>query len=351
MTPETPPKDPTTDYLLTIAVPTFDRWPMVSALVDSLSSNIDPAETRVEIVIYDNDSPQSHVEVQRHPGGPVRTIRNQVNLGIEGNIIFSLLHSPGKYIWLLSDHQISVAPIAPLLDFLSGTEVDYVHCGIEQYPIPLELDFSARQVPEMSRAELSDIVYQSGNISTFLARSSLIRDNARQIFRFSGFSYPHLGIFCSSQLNKVAQAGILTRFDESEQATQRASYDRFKSRFIGNLEALSRIRSLNPRINASPYFGKSRTIITRGAIWDGIQIVCFDDQADVLYRRRELLHCAVLNESWVRWFYVSAFLLYLAPCSIRRLVCRCFFSLIIPAKFSRIRSSSHKFKIDDKTRE
>lgn len=339
------------DYLLTIAIPTFDRWPGVSKLLDSLSQNIPIDENRVELVLYDNASSQSCVETQRHPGAPVRTVRNDINVGIEGNIVLSLLRSTSKYIWLLSDHQISVAPIAPLLDFLSRGEVDYVHCGIEQYPLPMVQDFTARQIDNISQEELSDIIYQSGNISTFLTSRLLVKENARNMFRFSGSSYPHLGIFCGSRKIILAQAGILTKFDESEQATQQASYDRFKSRFIGNIEALRRIGVINPNIIVSPYFGKSRSIITRSAIWDGIQIVCFDDQMQVKYKRSDLLYCAILNRSWVRFFYLIAFILYLAPSTIRRQISRCFFSLVIPAKLSRIRNSLYKFEPNEKTRE
>ena len=76
-------------FLLTIAIPTYNRSRYLARLLESLLPQL-KGESRVELIISDNASPdetQATVEEYRLRGLDFRFIRNETNIGAEANFI------------------------------------------------------------------------------------------------------------------------------------------------------------------------------------------------------------------------------------------------------------------------
>jgi len=96
--------------LLTIAIPTYNRAIYLRELLSVLFDQL-IAEPRVELIISDNASPDetpSLVEEFQNRGLKIRSIRNETNIGADGNFLQCFERARGKYFWLFGDDDIVV---------------------------------------------------------------------------------------------------------------------------------------------------------------------------------------------------------------------------------------------------
>jgi abequosyltransferase len=116
--------------LLTIAIPTYNRSSYLGRLLDSLVPQL-KNEPRVELLISDNASPdgtQATLEGYREQGLIFRSIRNQTNVGADGNIGQCFAEASGKYVWIIGDDDVVIqGGLAAVLGLLSQEEFDIVH--------------------------------------------------------------------------------------------------------------------------------------------------------------------------------------------------------------------------------
>ncbi|MGA8731553.1 MAG: glycosyltransferase family 2 protein, partial [Terracidiphilus sp.] len=97
--------------LLTFAIPTFNRPGSLSKLLAILLEQLQE-ETRVELIVSDNASPDETADVvsrYQASGLPIRYLRNHTNLGADRNILNCFEQSTGKYVWIFSDDDV-IAP-------------------------------------------------------------------------------------------------------------------------------------------------------------------------------------------------------------------------------------------------
>jgi abequosyltransferase len=116
--------------LLTIAIPTYNRSPYLEKLLTVLFDQL-VSESRVELIISDNASPDKTPELvadYRQRGLELRYIRNEMNLGPDGNILQCFEQARGKYVWIFSDDDIIVAgAIAKILHLLASEDYGLVY--------------------------------------------------------------------------------------------------------------------------------------------------------------------------------------------------------------------------------
>lgn len=116
--------------LLTIAVPTYNRSESLRALLGTLGPQI-AGHDQIELLISDNASPDDTEQVVRDAiaaGLECRYMRNEQNLGADGNFLRCYAESRGRYVWLFSDDDYLFAgAVERVLQILQETEPDLIY--------------------------------------------------------------------------------------------------------------------------------------------------------------------------------------------------------------------------------
>jgi abequosyltransferase len=116
--------------LLTISIPTYSRAHYLEGLLAALLEQL-RGETRVELMISDNASPDNTAEVvaaYQERGLKIRSIRNETNIGPDRNILQAYVLATGKYVWVLSDDDLILpGAMKRILDALSLGIYDVVN--------------------------------------------------------------------------------------------------------------------------------------------------------------------------------------------------------------------------------
>jgi abequosyltransferase len=142
--------------LLTIAIPTYNRAvylrELLSVLFDQLVS-----EPRVELIISDNASPDETpalVEEFQQRGLPLRSIRNENNIGADANFLQCFMQARGKYVWIFGDDDIIVpGGVAAILSYLEIKDYDLIY--VSSYPLQDAHKFSA--IRSLNAVEFEDV--------------------------------------------------------------------------------------------------------------------------------------------------------------------------------------------------
>lgn len=245
---------------LTIAVPTFNRRDCLrETLTPLIQSGI--LSQDVQLCVYDNSSDDGTSDwlksLDSTPG--CRVVRQRVNIGLEGNILDAMLRSSGDYVWTVSDHMAlrtdAIARFIDALPKLQASGVDIIYAGIESFGSARSSD--GRNAPVqwrlLSAAEQSRFIFRTGNISGMVTSRRLRVASARSLYRFSGFSYPHLAVYAHIDGSTfVAETESLSDFLVTSAAQMKApGYNSFRSRFIGYPTAVRELRRLNTHIIAN----------------------------------------------------------------------------------------------------
>jgi glycosyltransferase involved in cell wall biosynthesis len=115
--------------LLTIAIPTYNRWGCLKQLLEILAPQL-AGESRVELIVSDNASPDDTPDVVasfREKGLALIYNRNEKNLGADANIVHCFEMARGEYVWIFGDDDL-IAPgtINRVLHALSSQRYDIV---------------------------------------------------------------------------------------------------------------------------------------------------------------------------------------------------------------------------------
>lgn len=111
----------TNEYLLTIAVPTYNGSKTIRNMLNILLPQI---TNEVEILISDNCSTDETSKIisgycEKYPY--IKSIRNKENLGADKNFLQCMLKASGKYVMLISDDDIIVeGAVGKIIDFLKN---------------------------------------------------------------------------------------------------------------------------------------------------------------------------------------------------------------------------------------
>lgn len=250
--------EPESEPLLTIAVPTFNRLACLrETLTPLLGSGL--LSPRIQLRVYDNASDDGTAawleEVSACDG--VSWLRQPVNIGMEGNIADALVRSRGRYVWLMSDHMVlnvdAIVRLIGQLPQLADLDVEVIYARIASYKAVLAAPYTPVRWRSLGPDAQSRFVFQTGNISGLIVGRRLREAAARTVFRFAGFSYPHLGVYAHvGPETLVAETDVVSDFLYGPAAAAKAAaYNSYRSRFIGYPRALWDLHRLNPAIQAS----------------------------------------------------------------------------------------------------
>lgn len=335
--------------LLSIAVPTFNR---VECLRETLSPLLDSGllSQQIQLFVYDNasdDETASWLEPLRaRPGCNV--VRQPLNLGIEGNIIDAMLRSPGQYVWTISDHMKlrvdAIKTFIAKLAHLTASGVDVVYAHISSYGAVRGRDKPYTPFPwrHLTPTEQSRFLFRTGNTSGMITSHRLRVAAARSLFRFSGFSYPHLGVYSHIRPDSlVAETEPLSDFLATPATHAKTpAYNSFRSRFIGYPQAIRELQRLNNHLTPNSA-GLTQAI---GALRMDVVELLRSDASNASYP----LAGPLKTFPWrAKPFIVSAMTMKALPRQVRKRVCGWVFRSAIQHANGRPARSPSEFQINE----
>ena len=96
--------------LLTIAIPTFNRVEDLNRLLSSIQVELSTiVPDLVEVLVINNASTDSTEELLTGFSSRIagfRNLRNDINIGMQGNFVRALRESRGEYTWMIGDDEI-----------------------------------------------------------------------------------------------------------------------------------------------------------------------------------------------------------------------------------------------------
>jgi abequosyltransferase len=122
--------------LLTIAIPTYNRALLLGRLLSTLFEQT-RNESRVEVIVSDNASPDNTIEIVQKflsLGMSLRYIRNTEDLGPDANLLQCYEQAAGKYVWVFGDDDmIEPGGLSAILKHLSADDYDLVYVSARGY--------------------------------------------------------------------------------------------------------------------------------------------------------------------------------------------------------------------------
>lgn len=215
------------NILLSIAIPTYNRAPLLQLCLDQIRKQAVPYSNELEVLVLDNDSTDNTEQVVRDviiQGLNLTYIKNSENIGAEKNVVECFKRSLGKYILILGDDDLILdSGIDKITDVLRKSEYGVVHLNcygfkhdyISEYPriLPSGIINYNNLIDFIKRIHYQ-ITFLSGNI---INKSFLPNDfNAE---RFLGTNLPHLNwivtAMCRSKQNIVINDYIIAAKTEN----------------------------------------------------------------------------------------------------------------------------------------
>lgn len=116
--------------LLTLAIPTYNRGVFLRQFLDSVRDQL-PSNSEVELMISDNASTDDTAGIMKEElqrGTHLTYIRNQENIGPDGNFLQCYERASGKYVWIMGDDDV-LGPYAlqRIVECLSADEFDLIY--------------------------------------------------------------------------------------------------------------------------------------------------------------------------------------------------------------------------------
>ncbi len=121
------------EYLLTIAIPTYNRKKLLKRALDSIVSQLN---SKVEILVSDNASDDGTDELITESFPMVRYIKNKMNMGVDYNFLQCYREAKGKYVILFgSDDRLADGGLDYLSDFLEKNNCDLISMNLRFFDV------------------------------------------------------------------------------------------------------------------------------------------------------------------------------------------------------------------------
>ena len=143
--------------VLSLCFPTYNRGWCMKEQIERLMTCPKEVLDKMEIIISDNcstDDTQQIVQDAMDQGFNCRYIRNETNLGMDGNFVSCFRKAKGRYVWLLGDDDIiiidSFVEIVKLLDVPDEYGLLHIYQKSDLQQSLLYIDDSERMVKYIS---------------------------------------------------------------------------------------------------------------------------------------------------------------------------------------------------------
>lgn len=160
-----------TDYLLTIAIPTYNRKDLLKRALDSIVPQLNP---KVEILVSDNASDDGTDKMMTTNYPTIRYIKNEKNMGWDYNFLQCYREARGKYVILLgSDDRFAVGALAYIADFLEKNDCD--------------LTFINYRFFDLTKSEV--YIYDSEAIKNYNTKNDIVTKDRNLFLKNAGITY------------------------------------------------------------------------------------------------------------------------------------------------------------------
>jgi abequosyltransferase len=114
------------EILLTISIPTYNRADCLDLCLERICAQWKGKESILEVVVSDNCSPDGTPQVVKKymgQGFPIRSVRNETNIGADRNILQAFQLAKGKYVVVFGDDDVFLdGSLDKILQFLRDGE-------------------------------------------------------------------------------------------------------------------------------------------------------------------------------------------------------------------------------------
>jgi abequosyltransferase len=165
--------------LLTIAVPTYNRSECLAELLTYLAPQVTRAPG-VELLISDNastDDTTSVVDRFRKEGVALTYIRNDTNLGMDGNFLQCFERAAGKYVWLIGDDDVLLpGGLEVVLALLREADYDLVYVTSYFFEGDFTVEQTRRRTPSVTIDTALEFARRVNVFLTFLSGNIINKD-------------------------------------------------------------------------------------------------------------------------------------------------------------------------------
>ena len=205
-----------TEYLLTIAIPTYNRKNLLKRALDSIVPQMNP---QIEVLVSDNASDDGTDEMIAKSFPMVCYIKNEVNMGWDYNFLQCYHKASGKYVILFgSDDRMAVGCIDYLTNFLEKNDCDLTFLNYRFYDATRKEVYIENSEAIKNHKTKYDIVTKDRNrflkyagitfISALVAKRSLLL-KVKDPERFIGTNFIHTCIMLEAIKNKQPLFGVI----------------------------------------------------------------------------------------------------------------------------------------------
>lgn len=117
--------------LLSIAIPTFNRAPMLRLCLEQIRKQAVPYSNELEVLVADNDSTDDTGKVVQDAisnGLTITYIKNIENIGAEKNVVQCFEKAAGKYVLVLGDDDVVLdGGLVKIIEFVQMNEVGVLY--------------------------------------------------------------------------------------------------------------------------------------------------------------------------------------------------------------------------------
>ena len=209
-----------TEFLLTIAIPTYNRRNLLKRALDSIVPQLNP---KVEILVSDNASDDGTDGMIAESYPMVRYIKNAENMGWDYNFLQCYREAKGKYVILLgSDDRMSEGAVDYLIGFLQNNDCDLVFMNYRFYDVTREEVYLKDSEHIKNFQNKQDIVTTDRNLFmkyanhgiTFISASAVRNSMVLEVKnpeKFFGTNFIHTYVMLEALKNRQALFGVIMK--------------------------------------------------------------------------------------------------------------------------------------------
>lgn len=159
------------DYLLTIAIPTYNRKDLLKRALDSIEPQLN---SKIEVLVSDNASDDGTDEMMVTHFPSIRFIKNEKNMGADYNFLQCYQEARGKYVILFgSDDRLAVGALAYIVDFLEKNDCD--------------LTFINYRFFDVTKGE--EYINDSEAIKNYKTKHDIVTKDRNLFLKYAGITY------------------------------------------------------------------------------------------------------------------------------------------------------------------
>ncbi|QJR15676.1 glycosyltransferase family 2 protein [Usitatibacter palustris] len=178
--------------VLTIAIPTYNRSRYVRRLLASIVAQLAAHRDAVKVLVIDNCSPddtQAAVAPFLRKGLPLAYVRNETNIGMDGNIRKCFMDADTEYVWIFGDDDVLLeGALGQVLAWIGAQRFALIHVGGYSF----RGDFAPRRKYFLNLGptrvtDRGDVLYCVNCLLTFISRNIVNKRAAQEMAPGSSF--------------------------------------------------------------------------------------------------------------------------------------------------------------------